>query len=67
MDPTLTYAALPKLGKRRKNLPAGFKFRTKTLDQDLAIKAVNRKARIMWDDLGGSWDAMDPGVANYQP
>ncbi len=67
MDPTLTYPDLPMLDKRLKNLPAGWKFRTKTLDQDLVLKAVSGKARIMWDELGGSWDALDPGVANYQP
>ncbi len=67
MDPTLTYEVLPKLDKRLKHLPAGFKFNTRTLDRDLVIKAVGRKGRIMWDELGGSWDALDPGVANYQP
>jgi hypothetical protein len=67
MDPTLTYPDLPMLDNRLKNLPAGWKFRTKTLDQNLVLKAVNGKARIMWDELGGSWDALDPGVANYQP
>ena len=67
MDPTLTYKDLPKLDKRLRQLPAGFTLRTKTLDRDLIIKAVEGKARIMWDELGGSWDALDPGVANYQP
>ena len=67
MDPSLTYEDLPNLDKRLKDLPAGFKFRTKTLDKDLVIKAVDGKARIMWDELGGSWDALDPGVANYVP
>jgi hypothetical protein len=67
MDPTLTYKDLPKLDKRLRQLPAGFTLRTRTLDRDLIIKAVDGKARIMWDELGGSWDALDPGVANYQP
>ena len=67
LDPALTYADLPKLDLRLKNLPAGWKFRTRTLDQDLIIKAVDGKARIMWDELGGSWDALDPGVANHTP
>ena len=67
MDPTLTYKDLPKLDKRLRQLPAGFTLRTRTLDKDLIIKAVEGKARIMWDELGGSWDALDPGVANYQP
>jgi hypothetical protein len=67
MDLTLTYKDLPNLDKRRRQLPVGFTFRTRTLDKDLIIKAVDGKARIMWDELGGSWDALDPGVANYQP
>jgi hypothetical protein len=67
VDPTLTYATLPTLDKHLKQLPAGWKFRTKILDQDLVLQAVNGKARIMWDELGNSWDALDPGVANYQP
>ena len=67
MDLTLTYKDLPNLDKRLRQLPAGFTFRTRTLDKDLLIKAVDGKARIMWDELGGSWDALDPGVANYQP
>ena len=60
VDPTLTYEDLPKLDKRLKSLPAGNKFRTKTLDRDLIIKAVDGKVRIMWDERGGSWDALDP-------
>jgi len=60
VDPTLTYEDLPKLDKRLKSLPAGYKFRTKTLDRDLIIKAVDGKVRIMWDERGGSWDALDP-------
>jgi hypothetical protein len=38
------------------------------LDQDLRLSVpANGKARIMWDELGDSWDALDPGVGSYQP
>jgi hypothetical protein len=60
MDPTLTYADLPNLDKRLESLPAGRKFSTKTLDRDLILTPIGGSARIMWDDLGGSWDALDP-------
>jgi len=50
-----------------KQLHAGVKFRTMTLDRNPVIKAVDGKARIMWDERGCSWDALDRGVANYQP
>ena len=59
MDPTLMYKDLPNLDKRLRQLPAGFTLMTRTLDRDLIIKAVKGKARIMWDELGGSWDALD--------
>jgi hypothetical protein len=62
-----TYEDLSKLDKRLKNLPSGFNFRTNILDRDLVIKAVDGKARIMWDERGGSWYAWDPVMANYQP
>lgn len=67
MDPTLTYEDLPNLGERLNSLPAGWKLRTMTLDRDLVLTPVEGRARIMWDELGGSWDALDPGSVNYQP
>lgn len=62
----MTYAQLPTL-KTLLKYPAGWTFRSKTLDKDLIVKAVDGKARIMWDDRDQSWDALDPGVANYIP
>jgi hypothetical protein len=62
----MTYAQLPTL-KTLLKYPTGWTFQSKTLDKDLIVKAVDGKARIMWDDRDQSWDALDPGVANYQP
>lgn len=62
----MTYEQLPTL-KTLLKYPTGWTFRTKILVQDLDLKAVNGSARIMWDDRDQSWDALDPGVANYQP
>ena len=67
VDPTLTYADLPTITTHFRQLPSGWKFRTKTLDQDLVLQAVNGTARIMWDELGDSWDALDPGVTTFIP
>jgi hypothetical protein len=50
VDPNLTYADLQTLDKKRKLAP-GWKYRTKVLDQDLTIRAVNDMARIVQDDL----------------
>jgi hypothetical protein len=67
VDPTITYETLPTLGTKLK-LPEGWKnFRTKVLDQDLTVQAVNGTARIMWDELEQSWDACDPGVCTPMP
>jgi hypothetical protein len=65
-DPAQTYEDLPNLDTRLKNLPSVLKFYTRPPDRDPVLKAVGGKARIIWDDRGGSWDALDPGVANYQ-
>jgi hypothetical protein len=66
VDPTLTYAGMSTLGTRLKYLPAGWKFETKILTEDLVIKA-NGLQPIMWDELGGAYDKLIPGVANYIP
>ena len=56
VDPDLTYDDLGKLGDKLKLAP-GWKFRTKILDQDLTIQAVNGVARIVQDDLENTYDA----------
>lgn len=62
----MTYEQLPTL-KTLLKYPAGWTFRSKTLDKDLILLPVDGKARIMWDDRDQSWDALDPGVSNYLP
>jgi len=62
----MTYAQLPTL-KTLLKYPVGWMFKSKTLDKDLSVQAVNESARIKWDERGQSWDALDPVVANYQP
>src|SRR5262249_8069424 len=47
---------LPKLGTKLK-LPPGWKFRTKVLDQDLGVSAINGVARVVQDDLEGTYNA----------
>lgn len=66
VDPTLTYEALPELDDRLKSLPEGWKFRTMILDRDLILKA-NGAQRIMWDELGNAWDALEPEFVNFMP
>lgn len=66
VDTSLTYDGLKDLGSKLK-LPDGWKFRTKVIDQDLVIKAVNGKARIMQDDLQGTFDACLPGMCSFVP
>jgi hypothetical protein len=66
VDPELTYDDLAKLGDKLK--PAsGWKFRTKVLDQDLTIRAVNGVARIVQDDLENTYDACFDTACTYKP
>jgi hypothetical protein len=66
VDPTLTYEGMSTLDKRLKQLPAGWKFRTVVIDQDLVIKA-NGTQKILWDELGNAYDALETGAANFIP
>jgi len=56
VDPTLSYADLPNLGKKLKLAP-GWKYRSKVLDQDLTLQAINGVARIVQDDLENTYNA----------
>jgi len=65
-DPTLSYDDLKTLDKRLK-LPEGWTYRTKVLEEDLTIGAINGNARITQDELENSYNAlfeMD-GQTNY--
>lgn len=66
VDPTLTYEGMATLDQRLKHLPAGWKFRTVVIDRDLVIKADGVQ-RIMWDELGNAYDALEPGAVSFIP
>ena len=65
-DPTLTYDGLKDLGSKLQ-LPAGWKFRVKVIDQDLTIGAVNGLAKITQDDLENTYDGCFPGMCSFVP
>ncbi len=50
-----------------KKLPTGWKFRTKTLDQDLIEKPENGVALLMADEFFNVYDKTGPGMMNYKP
>ncbi len=56
VDPNLTYEGLKTLDKKLK-LPPDWKYLVKVLDQDLTIHAINGVARIVQDDLEGTYNA----------
>jgi len=56
VDPTLKFDDLKTLGTKLK-LPPGWKYRWKVLDQDMEIHAINGTARIVQDDLEGTYNA----------
>ena len=56
VDPNLTYADLRTLDTKLKLAP-GWKYRVKVLNQDLMIQAINGIARIVQDDLEGTYNA----------
>jgi hypothetical protein len=70
VDPNLTYDDLKTLDKKLK-LPDGWKYRFKVLDQDLTIGAINGTARIVQDDLQGTYNACfevaGQSNCNYKP
>ncbi|MFO1407744.1 MAG: hypothetical protein U1F08_09470 [Steroidobacteraceae bacterium] len=50
-----------------KKLPAGWKFRIKTLDKDLVERPANGVATIMPDEFFNVYDKTGPGMTNYKP
>jgi hypothetical protein len=50
-----------------KKLPAGWKFRTKVLDQDLKLVPETGIATIMPDEMLNVYDKTGPGYPNYTP
>jgi hypothetical protein len=66
VDPTLTIEGMATLDMRLKHFPEGWKYRTVILEKELVLNA-NGEQRIMWDELGGAYDALEEGTYNYMP
>jgi hypothetical protein len=54
VDPALTLEDLPGLAARL-TLPAGWTYRSRTLDAPLTVDTSNRKASVLQDDLANSY------------
>ena len=68
MKPRWTYeefAANP--ASKFKQLPAGWKFRTKVLDQDLILVPATGMATIMSDEFFDVYDKTGQGYSSYKP
>ena len=50
-----------------KKLPPGWKFRVKTLEQDLIERPKGGVATIMPDEFFNMYDKTGPGMTNYKP
>jgi hypothetical protein len=70
VDPDLKYDDLKTLNTKLK-LPPGWKYRFKVLDRDLEVHAINGTARIVQDDLEGTYNACfvqgGESACTYQP
>jgi hypothetical protein len=66
LKPTQTYEDAKNLGSQLK-LPAGWKFRTRVLDEDLVLIPATGIATIMPDDHFNVYDKTGPGYSNYKP
>ena len=68
LEPTYTYEEFVAAGQSQfKKLPPGWKFRVKTLEQDLVETPENGVARIMPDEFFNIYDKTGPGMSNYKP
>lgn len=56
VDPALSYKDLSSLDKKL-SLPTGWRFRSKVLDRDLEVGAINGVARIVQDNLESTYNA----------
>ena len=59
--------ALARIRAFRKELPAGWKFRVTTLEQDLIETPEGGVATIMSDEFFNVYDKTGPGQMNYKP
>ena len=68
LKPQQTYEQFVAAGASNfKKLPAGWKFRIKTLDKDYIEVPVTGIATIMPDEFFNMWDKTGPGMGNYEP
>ena len=65
-DPNQKLEDLQNLGSRLK-LPAGWKFRTLVLEQDLVFKTENGTTNITQDDIGNTYDRVGGSYSNFKP
>jgi hypothetical protein len=66
VDDSLSYDTLKSLGDKLKPTE-GWSFRVKVLDEPLTIQAVNGTARIVQDELQGTYDACFETACTYKP
>lgn len=68
LEPKYTYEEFVAAGQSQfKKLPPGWKFRVKTLEQDLIEKPEGGVAAIMPDEFFNIYDKTGPGMTNYKP
>jgi len=68
LKPAYTYDEFIARGQEQfKKLPAGWKFRVKTLEKDLIEIPEGGKATIMADEFFNVYDKTGPGMSNYKP
>jgi hypothetical protein len=68
LKPQFTYKQFVSGGQSNfKKLPAGWKFRVKTLDKDLIETPKDGIATIMADEFFNVYDKTGPGMSNYKP
>lgn len=65
VDPNLAYGDLQTLD-RKLTLAPGWTYRVKVLDQDVTIRAVDGRARIVQDDLENTYDACFEMACSYK-
>jgi len=67
MKPQFTFEEfVPNAPSRFKELPPGWKVRTKVLDQDLVLVPATGIATIMPDEFFNVYDKTGPGYSNYK-
>ena len=65
-DPNQKFDELKDLGSRLK-LPAGWKFRSSILEQDLVFMTDNGNTQITQDELGNTYDRTGGPYSNFKP